>query len=142
MSVKMCVQKSRAVFEVIRNPLGLLMMVMGALLAFAAATSVCKADDISDVSTAVGGYVTAAIVVGSAIILFVLGKRVLRRLIAFALMLGGIGLGFAAFTSNALAVDDITTVTTSVSGYVTAAIVVGSAVILFVLGKRVLRRLI
>jgi len=51
---------------------------------------------------------------------------------------------FVLLGSSAMAADptDITGVTTSVQGYVTAAIVVGIAVLLFVLGRKVIRRLI
>lgn len=37
--------------------------------------------DISGVTSAVSGYVTAAVAVGVAVLLFVLGKRVVRKLI-------------------------------------------------------------
>jgi len=106
-----------------------------ALMAFVSATNVAKADDISDTTTTVSGYVTAAIVVGIAVLLFVLGRKVLRRLICVAFM------GWLV-SSNAWAATDIAGVTSSVSGYVTAAIVVGISVLLFVLGRKVLRRLI
>lgn len=54
-----------------------------------------------------------------------------------------IALGGCAFLPFlASATDDIATVTTSVSGYVTAATAVGVAVMLFVLGRKVLKRLV
>jgi len=43
---------------------------------------------------------------------------------------------------NASAQTNIEQVTTAVSGYVTAATAVGVAVLLFVLGRKVIRRLI
>jgi len=50
---------------------------------------------------------------------------------------------FLAMTSPAFATDpdDITTVTTAVAGYWTAIKVVSIAVLLFVIGRRVLRKL-
>lgn len=45
-------------------------------------------------------------------------------------------------TAVMLGATDIAGVTSDVSGYVTAAIVVGIAVILFVLGRKVIRKLI
>ena len=48
----------------------------------------------------------------------------------------------APFVALADAPTDITGVTSAVSGYVTAGIAVGVAVLLFVLGRRVIRRVI
>lgn len=48
----------------------------------------------------------------------------------------------ASMPLGAFAQTDITTVTSTVSGYVTAAIVVGVAVLLFVLGRKVVRKVI
>ena len=127
----------------IRTPVGRLMMAFAVMLGVVATTAICRADDISDAITSVSGYETAAVAVGIAVLLFTLGRRVVRRLICAALMLGGAGLMNSLFTANAHATgDDITTVITSVSGYETAAVAVGVAVLLFVLGKRVVRRLI
>jgi len=47
-----------------------------------------------------------------------------------------------ATVGTASAQTDIAQVTTAVSGYVTAATAVGVAVLLFVLGRKVVRRLI
>lgn len=102
---------------------------------FVAGASSAWADDISTTTTAVQGYVTAAIVVGISVLLFVLGRKVLRKLIALAFVIG-------ASAMSASAATDIAGVTTSVDGYVTAAIVVGISVLLFVLGRKVLRKLI
>jgi hypothetical protein len=65
----------------VRAFFGKCLLVLGAISAMVAAGAVCKADDISDLTGSVSGYVTAAIAVGVAVILFVLGKRVLRKLI-------------------------------------------------------------
>jgi len=54
------------------------------------------------------------------------------------LMAGLLAVG--AMAANAQ--TDITGVTTSVSGYVTAATTIGIAVLLFVLGRKVVRKLI
>lgn len=54
-------------------------------------------------------------------------------LLATALLLGA---------SAVQAATDITEVTTEVSGYKDAAIVVGVAILLFVIGRRVVRKLI
>jgi len=53
-----------------------------------------------------------------------------------------LGLGAGLLTIAANAQTDIAQVTTSVSGYVTAATAVGVAVLLFVLGRKVIRKLI
>jgi len=55
------------------------------------------------------------------------------------LLLAGL---LATGVMSANAQSDITGVTTSVSGYVTAATAVGIAVLLFVLGRKVIRKLI
>jgi hypothetical protein len=126
-----------------RNLFGRVLMACGALMAIIVTTSVCRADDISDTTSAVSGYVTAAIAVGVSVILFVLGRRVLRRLIALAFIATSAAMALTMSTAAAHATgDDISTVTSSVSSYVTAAIAVGVSVILFVLGRRVLKRLI
>jgi len=128
-------------WNVLRNPFGRFLMLCGLLLGFAATTAVCRADDISTVTDSVSGYVTAAIAVGVAVLLFVLGRKVLRKLVALAFIAGLAG--FMSLTAHAqTAPTDIAGVTTAVSGYVTAAIVVGVAVLLFVLGRKVLRKLI
>ena len=130
-------------FEMVRNPLGKLMALAGVFLLLFGTSIVVKADDISDAITSVSGYETDAVVVGTAILLFVLGRRVVRKLIAFAMIGTSAALAWSAFTPNAHATgDDITTVISSVSGYETAAVVVGVAVLLFVLGRRVIRKLI
>jgi len=53
-----------------------------------------------------------------------------------------VALALLVFGFDASAQSNIAQVTTSVSGYVDAAIVVGVAVLLFVLGRKVVRKLI
>jgi len=99
------------------------------------ATLSAKASDIGDATTAASGYVTAAIVVGVAVLLFTIGRKILKRLI--------VGLGMLSLlTLGANAATDIAGVTSDASGYVTAAIVVGVAVLLFTIGRKILKRLI
>ena len=50
--------------------------------------------------------------------------------------------GALAACSSAMAQTDISGVTTAVSGYKDAAIVVGIAILLFVIGRKVVRKLI
>jgi len=65
----------------VRSFVGRAMIATSAVIALAFATTGAMADDISTVTPSVSGYVTAAIVVGVAVLLFVLGRKVLRRLI-------------------------------------------------------------
>jgi vacuolar-type H+-ATPase subunit I/STV1 len=125
------------VWNVVRNPVGYAAMALAFVLGFIASTGIAKADDISDAVTSVGGYVTSATVIGVAVLLFVLGRKVVRKLIAIAFILAGFGL-----SAHATAPTDIPGVTDAVSGYVTAATVIGVAVLLFVLGRKVVRKLI
>jgi len=94
--------------------------------------------DITGVITAVDGYLDAAIAVGIAVLLFVLGRKVVRRLIV---ALAFISFMFAVGHASAQTTD-ISGVITAVDGYLDAAIAVGIAVLLFVLGRKVVRRLI
>jgi len=120
-----------------KSLLGRVMIACAALLALGLTTSAVMADDISTTTSTVSGYVTAAIAVGIAVLLFVLGRKVLRRLVALAFCVY-----MASNSAFAVAPVDIAETTTAVSGYVTAAIAVGIAVLLFVLGRKVLRRLV
>jgi len=121
--------------QFIQSLVGRVMIACSVCMLIALFTPALLADDISDTTTTVAGYVTAATVVGIAVLLFTLGRKVLRRLI--------VAVGFLSFALlGANAATDIAGVTTSVSGYVTAATVVGIAVLLFALGRKVLRRLI
>lgn len=99
------------------------------------ATPAMAATDITGVVSDVSGYQAAAAVVGIAVLLFVLGRKVIRRLIV-ALMFGSL------LVQSSMAATDITGVVSDVSGYQAAAAVVGIAVLLFVLGRKVIRRLI
>jgi len=66
-----------------------------------------------------------------------LKNRLVARITAFALM------AFALFLhTSAMAQSNIDGVVDSVEGYVTAGIAVGVSVLLFVLGRKVVRRLI
>jgi hypothetical protein len=70
-------------------------------------------------------------------------KGFLKKLVGYAMIVCAFALMFSAFMGYAHATGtDITGVISDVSGYVDAAITVGIAVLLFVLGKRVVRRLV
>jgi len=120
-----------------RSLLGTALTIAGVVVALFALTGTVKADDISDTISDISGYVTAATAVAIGIVLFVLGRKVVRRLIAFALIAG-----LALYAQYASAATDITGTITTISGYVTSATAVAIGVVLFVLGRKVVRRLI
>ena len=68
-------------------------------------------------------------------------KKQFKRFLGFALMLLGLGLVAMAITPNAMADgDDITTTISTISGYWTGVKVIAIGVVLFVIGRRILRK--
>jgi len=67
------------ILQAIRNRLATMFVLAFAMLV--AVSSALAQSDIAGVTTAVDGYVDAAIAVGVAVLLFVLGRKVVRRLI-------------------------------------------------------------
>ena len=66
----------------------------------------------------------------------------LRRFLGLFMVLVALALALAAVTSNALATgDDISTATTTISGYWDAIKVIAIAVVLFVIGRKVLKKI-
>jgi len=71
-------------------------------------------------------------------------KNGARKAVGYGMQAAGVGIGVAAATGTVVAqtTDDITSTITTVSGYQTAAVAVGVAVLLFVLGRKVVRKMI
>jgi len=60
---------------------GRALIVCAAILGVSLLTGEVRADEITDTISDVSGYVTAAMAIGITVLLFVLGRRVVKRLI-------------------------------------------------------------
>jgi len=69
-------------------------------------------------------------------------KSFWKKLLGYALLAFAFAFMFILMSGVAHATDSISDATTTIDGYRTAAETVGAAVLLFVLGKRVLRKLV
>ena len=65
--------------------------------------------------------------------------RLLKTLTGYSMVAAAFALLLAVFTCNASAQTDITAAISAVSGYWDAAVVIALAIVLFVVGRKVLR---
>jgi succinate dehydrogenase/fumarate reductase cytochrome b subunit len=86
--------------------------------------------------------ISAHVTLGKRKVIRMKRSSLFKRIVGCALICFAMALLFSVFTGVAHATDSISDATTTIDGYRTAAETVGAAVLLFVLGKRVLRKLV